>query len=60
LEALLRTAAMVASAIVLLSFTLHSRVRQATDVRRGAPTVLAVLLYSFGLSFLARYSRGRA
>jgi hypothetical protein len=29
-------------------------------VRRGVPTVLAVLLYGFGLSFLARYSRGRA
>jgi hypothetical protein len=29
-------------------------------VRRGLPTFLAVLLYGFGLSFLARFARGRA
>jgi hypothetical protein len=29
-------------------------------VRRGVPTALAVLVYGFGLSFLARYARGRA
>jgi hypothetical protein len=29
-------------------------------VRRGAPAVLALLVYGFGLSFLARYARGRA
>ena len=40
LEGLLRTAAVVASAIALLSFTLFA--------------------LGFGLSFLARYSRGRA
>jgi hypothetical protein len=29
-------------------------------MRRGAPAVLALLVYGFGLSFLARYARGRA
>ena len=29
-------------------------------VRRGVPTLLALLVYGFGLSFLARYARGRA
>lgn len=27
---------------------------------RGIPAVLALLIYGFGLSFLARYARGRA
>jgi hypothetical protein len=120
MEGLLRTAAIVASAIVLVSFGLfaidetrdasnrsvagvagldatraadpssreerareraHGTVREAIDdaddvlvnpfasiadgsasswVRRGVPTLLALLLYGFGLSFLARYTRGRA
>ena len=29
-------------------------------VRRGVPTLLALVIYGFGLSFLARYARGRA
>ena len=29
-------------------------------VRRGVPTLLALLVYGFGLSFLARFARGRA
>jgi hypothetical protein len=120
LEGLLRTASIVASALVLVSFALfaidetrdaasesaaavagleatgssdpsgseerareraHSDVREAIDdandvlvspfafvadnsdsswVRRGAPALLALLVYGFGLSFLARYARGRA
>jgi hypothetical protein len=120
LEGILRTASIVASALVILSFALfavdetrdaakqsaaavagleatgsadpstseerareraHGRVRETIDdaddvlvrpfafaasnsdsswVRRGAPAVLALLVYGFGLSFLARYARGRA
>ncbi|HSS56716.1 MAG TPA: hypothetical protein VLK59_01815 [Solirubrobacteraceae bacterium] len=120
LEGLLRTLAVVAGAIVMLSFALfaidetrnasensraaiagleatrssdpspseerareraHSRVRETIDdaddvlvapfaglvdsshsswVRRGVPTLLALVIYGFGLSFLARYARGRA
>jgi hypothetical protein len=120
LERILRTAAIGASAIVLVSFTLfaldetrdaaqqsaaavagleatrsadpspneerareraHSRVRETIDdaddvlvapfapvvsstesswVTRGVPTLLAVLVYGFGLGFLARFARGRA
>jgi hypothetical protein len=119
-EGLLRTASIVASAIVLVSFALfaldetrdaakesaaavagleatrssdpsareerareraHATARELGDdaddvlgapfasiaggsdsswVRRGVPTVLALLVYGFGLSFLARYARGRA
>jgi hypothetical protein len=29
-------------------------------VARGVPTLLALLVYGFGLGFLARYARGRA
>jgi hypothetical protein len=29
-------------------------------VRRGVPTLLALIVWGFGLSFLARYARGRA
>ena len=29
-------------------------------LRRGVPTLLALIVYGFGLSFLARYARGRA
>jgi hypothetical protein len=29
-------------------------------VRRGVPTLIALIVYGFGLSFLARYARGRA
>jgi hypothetical protein len=120
LEGLLRTAAIVASALVVLSFALfavdetrdaakqsaaavagleatsssdpspreerareraHGSAREAIDdandalvspfafaasnsdsswVRRGAPALLALLVYGVGLSFLARYARGRA
>jgi hypothetical protein len=120
MEGLLRTAAFVASAIVLVSFALfaidetrdasnrsvagiagldatrtanptaneerareraHSKVREAIDdtddvlvtpfapvtdgsssswARRGVPTLLALLVYGFGLAFLARFTRGRA
>jgi hypothetical protein len=120
LEGLLRTASMVASALVLISFALfaidetrdaaknsaaavagldatgssdpsaseerareraHGGAREAIDdandllvspfafvaedsgsswVRRGAPAALALLVYGFGLSFMARYARGRA
>jgi hypothetical protein len=120
LEGLLRTAAIVASALVVLSFALfaidetrdaasqsaaavagleatgssepsaseerareraHGDVREAIDdandvlvspfafvvdssgsswVRRGVPALLALLLYGYGVSFLARYARGRA
>ena len=28
--------------------------------RRGVPTLLALVIYGFGLSFLARFARGRA
>ncbi len=119
-EGLLRTASIVASAIVLVSFGMfaldetrnaskesaaavagleatrtsdpspgaerareraHSKARELVDdaddilvapfasiaggshsswVRRGVPTFLALLVYGFGLSFLARYARGRA
>jgi hypothetical protein len=120
MEGLLRTAAIVASAIVLVSFGLfaidetrdasdrsvaaitgleatrsadptareerareraHSKVREAIDdaddvlvtpfapltegsssswVRRGIPTLLALVVYGFGLAFLARFASGRA
>jgi hypothetical protein len=120
LETLLRTAAVAACAIVLLSFALfaldetrnaanasaaavaglnatrtsnptarqerareraHTRVREVIDdaddilvtpfapvtanassawVSRGVPTLLALFVYGFGLSFLARFTRGRA
>jgi hypothetical protein len=119
LEGLLRTVAIVASAIVLLSFALfgidetrdasqksaaavaglnatrasdpsprqerareraHSRAREASDdaddvllapfasiaggadsswVRRGVPALIALIVFGFGLSFLARFARGR-
>jgi hypothetical protein len=119
LEGLLRTVAVIAGAIVLLSFALfaidetrdasersaratagleatrasdpsasqerareraHSAARELVDdaddvlvapfapivsssesswVRRGVPTLLALIVYTFGLSFLARYARGR-
>ena len=72
LEGLLRSVAVGASAIVLLSFTLFAldetrgAARQsadavaALDATRISEPSLAALLYGFGLSFLARYSRGRA
>jgi hypothetical protein len=120
MEGLLRTAAIAASAIVLVSFALfaldetreaskssvaaiegldatrsanpsdreerareraHSKVREAIDdaddilvapfapladdsssswARRGIPTLLALVVYGFGLAFLARFASGRA
>jgi hypothetical protein len=120
LERALRTASIVASAVVLVSFALfaleesrnasdagvaavagleatrtsnptagqerareraHTSVREAIDdaddvlvapfapltentssswVARGVPTLLALLVYGFGLGFLARYATGRA
>jgi hypothetical protein len=120
MEGLLRTVAVFASAIVLVSFGLfaidesrdasnasvagiaglqatrvadptaneerarekaHGKVHEAIDdaddvlvkpfasiandsssswVRRGVPTLLALLVYGLGLSFLARFTRGRA
>jgi hypothetical protein len=120
MEGLLRTAAFVASAIVLVSFGLfaidetrdasnrsvagiagleatraadptaseerareraHSKAREVIDdaddilvtpfapvtadsssswARRGIPTLLALIVYGFGLAFLARFMRGRA
>jgi hypothetical protein len=120
LEGILRTAAVLASAVALVSFALfaldetreaskqstaevagleatrtsnpseneerareraHSSVREAIDdvddvlvapfapvtedmssswAARGVPTLLALLVYGFGLSFLARFMRGRA
>ncbi len=120
MEGALRTAAIVASAMVLVSFGLfaidetrdasnrtvaaiqglqatrsadptsgeerareraHGTVREAIDdaddvlvkpfasiadgsssswVRRGIPTLLALVVYGFGLAFLARFARGRA
>jgi hypothetical protein len=119
MEGLLRTAAIVVSAIVLISFGLfaidetrnasdssvaaiagleatatadptaseerareraHNKVHELIDdtddvlvkpfasiadgsdsswVRRGVPTLLALLVYGFGLSFLARFAHGR-
>jgi hypothetical protein len=32
----------------------------STWARRGIPAIVALIVYGFGLSFLARYSRGRA
>jgi hypothetical protein len=29
-------------------------------VRRGIPALVALVVYGFGLSFVARFSRGRA
>jgi hypothetical protein len=120
MEGLLRTAAFVASAIVLVSFGLfaidetrdasnrsvagiagleatraadptaseerareraHSKAREVIDdaddilvtpfapvtadsssswARRGIPTLLALIVYGFGLAFLARFMHGRA
>jgi hypothetical protein len=120
MEGLLRTVAVIASAIVLVSFGLfaidetrdasnasvagiagleatrvadptaseerarekaHGKVHEAIDdaddvlvkpfasiandsssswARRGVPTLLALLFYGLGLSFLARFTRGRA
>jgi hypothetical protein len=120
MEGLLRTAAIAASTIVLVSFGLfaidetrdfsnrsvaavaglqatrsadptaseerareraHTKAREAIDdaddilvtpfapitdssssswVRRGIPTLLALIVYGFGLAFLARFARGRA
>jgi hypothetical protein len=98
MEGFLRTAAVIASAIVLVSFGLfaidetrdasnasvagiagkaHEAIDDADDVlvkpfasiangsssswvRRGVPTLLALLIYGLGLSFLARFTRGRA
>jgi hypothetical protein len=33
---------------------------ESSWARRGIPTLLALVVYGFGLSFLARYARGRA
>ena len=33
---------------------------ESSWVRRGVPTLLALVVWGFGLSFLARYARGRA
>jgi hypothetical protein len=120
MEGLLRTVAIAASAILLVSFGLfaldetreaskstvaaveglqatraanpsasqerarervHSKVREAIDdaddilvapfapiaddsssswARRGLPTLLALIVYGFGLAFLSRFMRGRA
>ena len=99
LEGLLRTVAVVAGAIVLLSFALFAidetrdfsqasqdavagldatrsaeptadilvapfagivSGSQSSWVRRGVPSLLALIVWGFGLSFLARYARGRA
>jgi hypothetical protein len=32
---------------------------ESSWVRRGVPTLLALIVYGFGLAFLARYARGR-
>jgi hypothetical protein len=32
---------------------------ESSWVRRGVPTLIALLVYGFGLSFLARYAKGR-
>jgi hypothetical protein len=33
---------------------------ESSWVRRGVPTFIALVVYGFGLSFLARFARGRA
>jgi hypothetical protein len=33
---------------------------ESSWVRRGVPTLIALVVYGFGLSFLARFARGRA
>jgi hypothetical protein len=46
--------------VLLRPFAFVAGNSDSSWVRRGAPAVLALLVYGFGLSFLARYSRGRA
>jgi hypothetical protein len=33
---------------------------ESSWVRRGVPALIALVIYGFGVSFLARYARGRA
>ena len=33
---------------------------ESSWVQRGVPTLIALIVYGFGLSFLARFAKGRA
>jgi hypothetical protein len=46
--------------VLVRPFAFAANNSDSSWVRRGAPAVLALLVYGFGLSFLARYARGRA
>jgi hypothetical protein len=49
-----------ANDVLVRPFAFVAKNSDSSWVRRGAPAALAVLVYGFGLSFLARYARGRA
>jgi uncharacterized membrane protein len=53
----LRAASVFASAIVILSFALFA-LDETSTARRGLPALVALLVYSLLLSFLARWARG--
>ncbi|MEA2256003.1 MAG: hypothetical protein QOG35_2048 [Solirubrobacteraceae bacterium] len=46
--------------ILLAPFAGISDGSSSTWVRRGIPALVALVVYGFGLSFVARFSRGRA
>jgi len=46
--------------VLVKPFAFVANSSDSSWVRRGVPTLLALLVYGFGLSFLARYARGRA
>jgi hypothetical protein len=46
--------------ILVRPFAFVTNGTESAWVRRGVPTLLALLIYGLGLSFLARYARGRA
>jgi hypothetical protein len=56
----LREAVDDADDILVAPFAPLTNSTSSSWVARGVPTLLALLVYGFGLSFLARYSRGRA
>ena len=49
-----------ANDVLVSPFAFVARNSDSSWVRRGAPAVLALLVYGFGLSFLARFLRGVA
>jgi hypothetical protein len=55
----LREAIDDADDILVAPFAPVTKSSESSWVRRGVPTLLALLLYGFGLAFLARFMHGR-